>query len=736
MSLKNAVISAPTFEKVANLELPKDVSEWNEEILKQFFSTITYLPKDVNVDVVINSMDDNKGYAKGSVVVFYRTRQINFPIIVKEFKLFPFDVFVADVDNKHIFLNATEKNVKNFLMTNEVAEIRNMYDFALVQELKTPGGVAPKPSVPLDAGYHDFVIQDQNTYNMRKLSFWVEKADPADLEKLALQLRAEPNVKESFQDNFGDLQGQVVDLLREKREIMREKQIGKLDLAKAVRAKQALVTLDSDLAKVDDLKPLSAPSVCEIRVMKYPSMEDFMDSGDDAVTRLAATKVGMPVAGILVPFKSIDDCCGAICGGPYREFNDKDKSELEKKRVLREQQDQIFICGHGHHYSIGRDYNKTGVHFYGQELPTPSIMEKIVKNMEQTNVQDFFAFSADNHHTGADKVFNPSELQNQGKRSSGYRREEEVYGLDTRSAYDNGIFILYGAGDAWECTLVTGVAKAYALEGRKIYVTKNDAIVPANVASIQKVSHIQNPVYKMILGKVKNIYLIPEHSVILNRRNMCEIDGEDIMHPSKPVQMAYEKANIMKVAVRLGNEGYLISGAPTNDLYKVAGIDSSVELGTKEAMFVLDTLGAKSRTTEILKTALSRSGEPVTVYGVRSDYINPEFNQPLEKQARIRDLKHQIAMDLRIDLTKEASVIQDPEAVDNVLSLNFINEDNLGDYIDNIQMFKRSISKLASMVLASRMGLADIEESAARKAMDGLESVVEGLEGVKLALGK
>jgi hypothetical protein len=71
-----------------------------------------------------------------------------------------------------------------------------------------------------------------------------------------------------------------------------------------------------------------------------------------------------------------------------------------------------------------------------------------------------------------------------------------------------------------------------------------------------------------------------------------------------------------------------------------------------------------------------------------------------------------------------------------MLSLNFINEDNLNDYIDQIQILQKVVGKLAAMLVASRMGLSDIDENATRKAIDGLDNVVKGLENIKLSIQK
>lgn len=735
MKIKDAVYTRPVFEKVAEYELPKDISEWNEEILKNFFSELPYIPKDAGVEVVINNVDENKGYAKGSVVVFYKTRQINFPIIVKDFQLYPFDVFAAKVGKKDMFLNATERNVKTYLMTNEIAEIKNMYDYAYSQDLKTPGNVAPKPSVPLDQAYHDFVIQDQGTYQMRKLSFWANHARKEDLEKFALQLKAQPDVFSSFIDTTGDLIRQVIDLPQEKKEIIREKEQGKLDLNGVVDAKQALVTIDSDIFDVNNLKPIKAPAVCELRMYEYPSMEDFMESGASALGRIQASKVGKPIAGVVLAYKSIDDYCG-LCPVAC-ETNATD--EESKRRQITEAVDQIFISADGNFFNIRRDYKKTGVLFYGTDVRS-GIMESVIKNMEDKNIRDFFRFRVDNHNSGADKVFNPIANMNEGHQGYshvGDNKYTNTIGSPNKYDHGKGILVLYGAGEMWECADVNGICKVWSVEGRNVYIGENLAIVPANVASIQKVNSVKTPLYKMVLGSIENIYLVPESSIVLSKKTMSCIKDEDIMEPSKPIQAIYEEKAISKVSMYVGENGYVFDGPAIEPLYKIAGLDKSAELSTREAIGVLKCVGANSlKAEEILKVAINRQGDPVVIYGVRDDYVNANILAPMEKAARIKSAMKEIADTIRTDLSKVASVIEDPEAVDVVLSLNFINEDNLNEYLSNIQLMKKVCSKLASMLVASRMGLGDLDEGAIRKAMDGLTDVVEGLENVKLALGK
>jgi hypothetical protein len=354
-------------------------------------------------------------------------------------------------------------------------------------------------------------------------------------------------------------------------------------------------------------------------------------------------------------------------------------------------------------------------------------MAKVIENIADNNINDFQSFDNTNHGTGADKVFNPIAMADQSAKGNGNKSPiMDTYG-------NKSILILYGAGEFWECAKVNNISKVWTVEGRKVYMSNSIAIIPSNVASIQKVGSVDvltEPLYKMILGKIKNIYLVPESSVVISTRLMTNLDDVDIMSPSKSVKAMWDERALNKVAVYVGEEGYKIDGAPVEALKKLASFN---ELGAKDALNALRIMGVdKDRGTGILKQALLG---PVTVYGVSDDYINENVFEPMEKKARKKEIFRKMADILRTDTVKIASAIEDPEAVDNVLSLNFINEDNLTDYVGEIPNMKKSVTKLAGMLVASRMGLADIDEGATKKAIDGLEKVIDGLESVKMAMG-
>jgi len=736
LSTKDAVIHPLTFEKVADYDLSTDSSEWNDEIIKYFYEQVPYLPKEMNSDIVVNNVDENKGYAKGSIIVWFNDKKINFPVIVNDFKLSPFDTFIYQDGNKSEYHPANLNNIKSILASSQIGTVdsRRSGSDGYNKDVKLPGDIQPKDTVPIDD-----VEVGMYGYPGVKMSSWAAHAKKEDLEKLAVQMKAEPDVASSFVDNSGDLITNVISMKDNETKTIKDSQKdGILDLDNVIDAKRAVTAIDFEMFDVSKLKPVEAPSVCELRMYEYPSMEDFMESGKSMASRFMATKIGKPITGIIIDYKDEYDFRNDRNEVESAYSSDTDADKLKK---VRNKRSQIFISADGKYYSKYRDYNKTGIGFYGSEiLNVPGAIEKVVKIIFEKTSDQFSLLNRDNRGDGADKSFVPNKNANQGM---------EMYSDNMPTAYSpsgNNLIAIYGAGDSYESIEFEGKYKRYIVNGAKIYVSNNTAIIPANVAAPQLVNSVEDPVYKMILGTgSKYIYLMPESIIIINTKFMKCLDKKDFMKPDLSVQKTYEDAAIKKVAVLVdpSRHGYCISGEPFESLQKIARLTDDSILSTKETLAALNIMGMeKEAANTVLKVALNRQLEKtaldksVNIFGLRSDYINTKAFEGQEKQARIKDIYRQIADDLRKDLIKEASVLTDPDAVDVVLSLNYINEENLNMYIENIPTMNKIIGVLAQLLIASRMGLSDMNEGAIKKAMEGLDDVVSGLEDVKLAIGK
>lgn len=83
---------------------------------------------------------------------------------------------------------------------------------------------------------------------------------------------------------------------------------------------------------------------------------------------------------------------------------------------------------------------------------------------------------------------------------------------------------------------------------------------------------------------------------------------------------------------------------------------------------------------------------------------------------------------LRRDLVKEAAVIPDPSAVDTVLSLGFLNPENIRVFLAALPEIEASQKRLCELLVAARLGMQDVPVAALESAVRSTEEVIEGLK--------
>ena len=555
ITINDAVVQKPSFEKVAEAELSGDVTKWHETIMQKFFEEVDFLPQNIGTDIVLSNVDTNKGYGNGSIVVWLKDKKVNFPIIVKNFKLSPFDVFVYNKDGEQTYLPSNFENIKKIITSDKMGVLENIWDKGNMQlsGLKTPGGVYPKQLVPisdqpLDMTYPPF----------SKMSGWRDNAKKEDIEKFAAKMAQEPEIKSNYVDNTGDLITNVIALADSKKQVIADtNKVEDIDLTGLVEAKQAITTIDSELFDVNQLQPVAPPSVCELRAYEYPSMEDFIESGKDMSDRFMATRNGRPIVGVVIDMKEPDDSNG-MCTPATCQSSSTDP--IQRAKEMRQQRDQIFISIDGSCYSTYRDYDKTGICFYGSKVVQigAGSVEKVMKMIENNTSDDFISSNKNNRSDGSDKIFNPIATLDQGQ-------SEYNYGMPAcDSNYNTKLAVIYGAGDAFECMCFRGNYRKISVNGSNIYTSRDIAIIPANVATVQRVRSVESKVHQMAIMGAKTIYLIPETSIVFSTEYMKEYNKGDFLRPSLPLQKVFEDSNISKTAVEIDTDGggYKITGEP------------------------------------------------------------------------------------------------------------------------------------------------------------------------------
>jgi hypothetical protein len=152
---------------------------------------------------------------------------------------------------------------------------------------------------------------------------------------------------------------------------------------------------------------------------------------------------------------------------------------------------------------------------------------------------------------------------------------------------------------------------------------------------------------------------------------------------------------------------------------------------TAEAIFLLCAMGlTQDEATEVIKEAERRPSHLVKLAGLRSITPLAEVHEEMEKRA-FALLQHFDYSFWRRDLVKEAAALEDSETADKVLAMNFINPENLSIFASYLPDLDTTSTKLAEMLLASRLGMNQVPEGAAERAMKNMEEVIGGLRSLQ-----
>jgi hypothetical protein len=193
------------------------------------------------------------------------------------------------------------------------------------------------------------------------------------------------------------------------------------------------------------------------------------------------------------------------------------------------------------------------------------------------------------------------------------------------------------------------------------------------------------------------------------------IDGQESM----------KQASLMRPHLTVRSNGSDVAFS----FYGLPGYEQSVPKTASydEAVFTLCVAGLTPvRAHSVLKTA-SLFSRPETIVGVQD--VRP-LSHVLDEVQKIAEKKVAEARELRRDLVKEASILPDIQTVDSVLSLGFINPENIRTFVGKLPYLDRALNTLCELTLLSRLGMSEVPEFAAARACRAVDEVVQGLKAL------
>lgn len=192
-------------------------------------------------------------------------------------------------------------------------------------------------------------------------------------------------------------------------------------------------------------------------------------------------------------------------------------------------------------------------------------------------------------------------------------------------------------------------------------------------------------------------------------------------------------ASALAVSAVDGGSTYRLEGQSMEPVTMVSGGDFT----PLRAKWVLVMMGCSIETADaILQKAVANRRVivmnlrvPKTEANIRIQPADPSYPQPMDPpRSTAQDEVIKISAILRKDVFKEAAYIRDKKSVDALLSLNFINPDNLIVFLKNLPKFREVEENLAKLLLMARFGLEAVPEQAVENALKNLNLVDESLE--------
>lgn len=203
------------------------------------------------------------------------------------------------------------------------------------------------------------------------------------------------------------------------------------------------------------------------------------------------------------------------------------------------------------------------------------------------------------------------------------------------------------------------------------------------------------------------------------------LGGDEVVLVSSPDGWGQAKAassSFAQVVVRAGGENSFSLEGPA--LRKIASDERSF-LSLDDTLFMFAGMGtdlnyAAEKIAEAIAT-FSPVSVPISRHiKLASDVREEAAASAAEKLAHVPNL--------RCSLIKEAAFVPDPGAVDTVLSVGFINPENIMTFVSYLPQLDQSQGRLCELLVAARMGLSDVPTSPLEKCIRSLEGVIDGLK--------
>lgn len=660
----NLFMDAPEMEDISLHQLGNNTEEWPEEIITKVRER---LPRSANMNPSIKFMkkDDENGVATGSVTCIVADKSAVIPIIIKDFMMYPLDVFIASGK----LLPLTPDYFDAVFTKNEL--------FDKIEEYPTFGGLGRFEDANL---WNAIYPPSLGRYAYASAGYPVLDAisDTIDGAELKAFLTDPANVKYASRLLAGPHKELIVKL-----------------------ANLRHVNMNEFTQGVTNLIPRSVAMLRHAGPNKYTIL-----SNSDTVFHPGVVHMDRHEA---------HSACSELSEHAEDDINDVDQNgekflllPTPKNSVILAKEDQEIpeSANEFDHYVVKA---KTGVEVEGIVVP---------------HVVDF-------HQKRLDlKVFLGKTMSSMQPQIYGVRVKNSRFRPKTQEPKvgQTGTFLFQPDANHGLCTIPVTIRsvvddcgciclKAHDLMGR-----------PMKLRLQGGSSYGVKRITEMRPGE----YMIPHEMKWVAMDDFGEVTNSVDDYAVK--QAGARKTDWPVFVIGMGQGGYAMKGV---DKYASAMSWDKTMLDSSQVSFLLASLGASQE-------KIAMGFKHVKMHG-NAEFHNlnrvPLFSEKLAAARPLAAKLQKVAAGLKCNLWKEASALQglskkasyleNSQTVDALLSLNFVNPNNVSKYVGKLPALKGAISHLASCLLASRLGMKEIPELSTATAMSKMVEVVDGLEKLK-----
>ena len=206
-----------------------------------------------------------------------------------------------------------------------------------------------------------------------------------------------------------------------------------------------------------------------------------------------------------------------------------------------------------------------------------------------------------------------------------------------------------------------------------------------------------------------------------NAQQVQLMGAEQAMGPEQAASLNPAE-KLSHVEVVTDGESFSLRGVP---LTKIAA-DQRSWLSLDDTMFLLAGLGVDLGQAAVKLAEAAAFHKPTHLAVSRTiDRRDDLLSEAMSKAASVVDAVAGFKQPLFL---KEAASFPDPQMVDTVLSLGFINPENIMTFVSYLPDIEDVQTKMCELLFAVRLGLSNVPQSALERSVRSTEEVIEGLK--------